>query len=135
MPSSLVKFSDRKDSGDGRKLYWGRADTDGLPFRGNHAPIMPDEEYEARVVRVADPKNGFFDVTDATQNKAFLDVLDGICNGWFKLIFIERFHKETSKHYVEWVEYYLEDGTRTPFSSTSGMMELANGQSNGPFNP
>ncbi len=134
MPSSLVKFAHRQDGGDGRKLFWQRSDVDGLPYRGSHAPIMPDEEYEARTVRVADPRNGFFDVANEKENKQFLAVLDGVCNGWFKLVYIERFHNGTTKHYVEWVEYYMEDGTRTPFSSTQGMMELTHGTGNFPFN-
>lgn len=127
MSSSLIKFMGRQDGGDGRKLFWGRADTDGLPFRGHHAPIMPDEEYEARVVQVADAKNAFFDVADAAQNKAYLAVLDGACNGWYKIVFVERFWQNTTRHYVEWIEYFCEDGSPRPFTSTSGMMELAHG--------
>jgi hypothetical protein len=128
MPSSLVKFSNRTTSA-GRNLWWNRAEIDGLPFRGPFAPIMPEEEYEARVVRVADARNAFFDVTDAQENKLYLDVLECVFNGWFQMIHLERFWRQTTLHYVEWVEYYLEDGTRTPYSGQ--IMELTHGQQNG----
>jgi hypothetical protein len=133
MANSLVKFTNRTVAEDGRKIFWNRADVDGVPFRGTHAPIMPDEEFEARMVRVADPHNGFFDVTKPDENAKYLAVLDGVCNGWFKLITIERFLNCEPRHYVEWVEYFLEDGSRTPFASTQGMMELAHGQQHGTF--
>lgn len=125
--SSLIKFANRTTS-DGRKLFWDRADLDGYPFRGAAAPMLTQDEWDEKVVRVADPRNGFFEVTESQQNAEFLHVLDGIANGWFQLIHIQRFVNETMKHYVEWVEFYLEDGTRTPFMSP-GVMELNNAQS------
>lgn len=126
MPSSLVKFSDRYGAGE-QKLFWNRAEQDGLPFRGAYAPSMPEEEYEARVVRVADARNAFFDTLDATQNKLYLDVIECVANGWFRLIHLERFWKGSTQHYVEWLEYYMEDGSRTPFSRNN-VMELSGGQ-------
>ncbi len=126
MPSSLIKFSNRTRSGNSN-LWWQRSDVDGLPFRGPYAPIMPEAEYEARVVRVADARNAFFDVSVPGQNKLYLDVLECCANGWFRLVHLERFWRETTQHYVEWFEYYLEDGTRTPFANAQ-IMELAHGQ-------
>lgn len=135
MPSSLVKFNNRLVS-NGKRLFWDRSDVDGLPFRGPFAPIMPDEEYEARVVRITDARNAFFDVTKPEENKNYLDVLECCANGWFKLWYLKRFWRSTTQHYVEWFEYYLEDGTRTPFLAP-GQMELAhnNGLQNFLSNP
>lgn len=130
MPSSLVKFSDRHDAGGGRKLFWSRSDVDGLPYRGASPPFMTDEEFEAKAVRVADARNNFFDVSDPQQNKAYLDVLECCFNGWFQMIHLERFWRQSTCHYVEWVEYYMEDGTRTPFHNPNQIMELAHGQQN-----
>jgi len=135
MPPSLVRFAGRNRSADGRSLFWDRADRDGLPFRGNHAPSFREEEFEDRTIRVADVRNAFFDTTDPTQNKQFLDVMECIFNGWFFQVHLERFWvgpngQRTTKHYLEWVEYYLEDGSRTPYLSP-GIMELAHGQSAG----
>lgn len=138
MPSSLVKFANRASSGD-QKLFWGRSDRDGLPYRGPHAPMMTDDEFEGRAVRVADARNAFFDVFDPESNKQFLEVMECWYNGWFQVTFIERFWegpdgKRTHYHYIEWVEYYMEDGSRTPYLS-SGQTELAHGQQVGGFNP
>lgn len=132
-PSSLVKFSNRVGSG-GQKLFWDRvqAGADSLPFRGKFAPTYREDEFEERTVKVADARNGFFDVRDATSNKQYLDVMECCLNGWFKLVHLERFWVDpaghrTSFHYVEWVEYYMEDGSRTPFH-TPGVAELSHGQ-------
>jgi hypothetical protein len=132
---SLHKFSSRRpQNGHPQSLFWHRADVDGAPFRGLFPPMYTEEEYDERVVRVVDAKNGFFDVSDAEQNKKFLEVMDACYNGWFQCVFIQRFLNNTMQHYVEWIEYYLEDGTRTPFLGP-GMMELAHGQSNLPGPP
>ena len=125
MANSLVKFTSRKDGNGRGQLFWNRADVDGLPFRGQMAPILREEEYEERVVRVADPKNGTYYTGDPEQNADYLKVMDGISNGWYHLIFVDRWRESEDKHhyiYIEWVEYYLEDGKPTPYQqSPTGM--------------
>lgn len=133
MPSSLVKFSNRVSSGD-QKLFWDRVDIDNLPYRGKFAPSYRGDEYEEKTVRVADARNAFFDVGDPASNKQYLDVVECCFNGWFQMVYLERFWegpdgRRTQFHYVEWVEYYMEDGSRTPFLS-QGVMELQGGQQN-----
>jgi len=114
-PGSLAKFVDRTTTGNGRgSLFWGRAGVDGAPFRGVTPPTYTDDEFQEKVVKIADPKNGRFDTTDQDQNKKYMAVLDGIANGWFQLIFIERLYDSDKKMvYIEWVEYFMEDGART----------------------
>lgn len=114
MPSSLIKFSNWSKSSDGQNVFWSRASVDGIPFRGEQAPMFTDDEFDSRTVRVADARNAFFDVNDEKQNKKYLEVLECCFNQWFQLIHLERFWNNTTFHYVEWVEYYLEDGQRTP---------------------
>jgi hypothetical protein len=111
--NSLVKFVNHKDGNGRGKLFWERADVDGLPFRGHQAPLYRNEEYEERLVKVADPKNGTFYTGDSEQNASYLKVLDGISNSWYQLVHIDRWRNEGDNYhyvYVEWVEYYLEDG-------------------------
>lgn len=129
MSGSLVRFMNRtKDSG-GQPLHWGRATLDGAPFRGP-SPMFTGEEFEDRVVKVADPHNGVFDITKPEENTAYLAVLDGAANGWFRILYIKRpgeyDPKDKAKAYVEWVEYFMEDGSRTPFM-TPAMMEVQGG--------
>lgn len=135
MASSLVRWAGVGQA-HGKKLHWGRISQDGLPFLGDRIPMVPNEEYEERVVRVARPQNGFFDVLNKSDNKLFLEVVDCICNGWFQLIHIERFWRNTTQHYLEWVEFYMEDGSRTPFANMH-VMEGGGGQqsmlANNPF--
>jgi len=135
MATSLVKFSNRTQS-SGKNLYWDRVQhgADSLPFRGAQPPMYREEEYEAKTVRVADARNGFFDVSDPKANQQYLDILECCFNGWFQLVHLERFWtdpngRRTHCHYVEWVEYYMEDGSRTPFQ-TQGLTELAHGNQN-----
>jgi hypothetical protein len=107
--SSLCKYFSQTDRHG--PLHWGRASADGIPFRGT-IPLVREEEFEARVVRVPDFNNAFFDVTVPAENKQFNDVMERCVNGWFTLVFIERFWQQSTKHYVEWVEFYLEDGAQ-----------------------
>jgi hypothetical protein len=114
---SLIKFANRTDGNGRGKAYWGRAEADGLPFRGQQPPLYTDDEFEDRLVRVADPKNGTFQTSDPEQNKLYLGGLDGIANGWYQLIFIERWREPGDKRhtvYVEWLEYFMEDGSKAP---------------------
>ena len=123
MTNSLVKFTNRKDGNGRGELFWGREGVDGLPFRGQAAPSYREEEFEERIVRVADPKNGTFYTGDEEQNKAYLKIMDGITNGWFQMIFIDRWRDEGDTNhriYMEWVEYFLEDGTGTPYQQPTG---------------
>jgi hypothetical protein len=126
MTNSLIKFASHKNGGERGDLFWSRAGVDGLPFRGKQAPPFRNEEFEERCVRVADPKNGTFYTGDLEENTAYLKVMDGVANGWFHLLFIDRWRSEDDKQhqiYAEWVEYYLEDGSATPYNSqgTTGM--------------
>jgi len=119
MSNSLIKFTNQKDGNGRGQLFWSRADVDGLPFRGATPPLLRSEEYEERVVRVADPKNATFYTGDTAQNAAYLKVMDGIANAWYQLVFVERWREDGDKHhhvYIEWLEYYLEDGKATPYA-------------------
>lgn len=123
--ASLSKFFNRTQS-RGQKLYWGRAQMDGAPFRGQAPPLLTEDEYEQRVVRVVDVQAEFFDISKKDQKRAYLDVLDGAANGWFRILYIKRFRKSPSVHYVEWAEFYLEDGSQVRAGPGVGM-EVANG--------
>lgn len=129
MSQSLVRFMNRNKDESGAQLHWHRATTDGAPFRGP-PPMLTGEEFDDRVVKVADPHNGIFDITKPDQNKKYLMVLDGAANGWFQILYIKRPGEydpsDKTKAYVEWVEYYMEDGNRAPFM-TPGMMEVQGG--------
>lgn len=126
MGSSLIRYAaSQRTSGD-QQLFWGRIHQDGLPFRGHGAPMLTEDEFETRVNRVADAKNGFFDTHNPAENAKFLQICEAACNGWYRIVYLERFWRKTTKHYVEWVEYYLEDGNPTPYSQ-QGLMELAHG--------
>lgn len=123
MGSSLVKFANHVDGNGRGKLYWGRVEQDGLPFRGPGVPFFTEEEYEDRVVRVADPKNGRFRTWVAAENKAYLDVLDMVLNGWAVILYQDTWKvrvkvggvfQQRHVHYVVWAEYFLEDGSRSP---------------------
>ena len=126
MAVPLVKFMGRRTSPSGRgPLHWGRADIDGAPFCGPPLPPMPEEEIESRSVRVADPCNRIFDLQDPAENTAYLDILDGIANGWFQLLhrqFLETRIKRKDPNtgdiiistqlrvYMEWIEKRMIDG-------------------------
>jgi hypothetical protein len=125
--SSLVKFYSSKSKSGGDKVYMGRVAVDGVPFRGTSPPFMTEDEFEQRTVKVSDFRNAFFDVNEEADNRAYREVWECCLNGWFKPLCLIRFWQGTTKHYMEWVEFYLEDGSRAPYM-TPGMMEVASGQ-------
>lgn len=111
-PSNLLHYASRKPQSGDQPLWYGRSGEDGMPFRGERDPQLTAAEWETRTVQIAEAHNDFFDVTVPEQNRAFLLVLDAAANQWFRVLHIERFWRGTTKHYVEWLEYYREDGTR-----------------------
>lgn len=125
MANGLIKFANRDYESDRGKLYWGRASHDGLPFRGHAPPTLTSDEFDQRVVRVADPKNGTFNTGDAEQNRQYMSVLDGVANGWFQLIHIDRWRPEGENSiyvYAEWLEVCLEDGSPAPARHAGGII-------------
>lgn len=111
--TSLVKFMNQRDGNGRGQLHWHRAGLDGLPFRGT-IPNYTEEEFEEKLVKTGDPRNGIFDVSDAEQNKAYMAVQDKIVNGWAQAVFVERRYDEENKTwlvYIEWVEYFMEDSS------------------------
>ena len=139
---SLVKFLNRQQSNGRGKLWWSRAEKDGLPYRGFNAPMMTEEEFEDRTVRVADPHNGTFRTWIEEENKAYLDVVDKILNHWAACLYqdswkqkikIEGVTQVRHVHYLVWAEYYLEDGSRSQLGPLP--MEMSHGQGHVPGNP
>jgi len=127
VPSPLSRYSDQTQSEQGR-LFWGRITEDGYPFRStSHNPALYREpEYEEKAVRVADFRNGVFDVTSAEDyvaevngqrvqvygNARYVSVMERIINGWYALVYIDRnFSPDKRLKYVEWTEFYMQDGT------------------------
>lgn len=150
MSSSLIKFANtrarnqrmqsskpgpaqttRKGKGKQPPVHWYRVDLDGLPYRGPVDPTLDQEQMDDRLAVVCDPHNRLFDLTDKADNKAYLEVVDKIVNGWWVLTrrqFYERLADDgtvTLKVYMEWVERYLENGDPAPFPpkpiNTTGM--------------
>lgn len=123
---SLAKFSNRHVH-RGKKIHWSRAAVDGLPYRGAFAPMYTQDEFEEKVVKVGDPHAETFDMRDPDSKTAYLNVLDGIVNGWFQCLYIRRWETDANIDgfaRIEWVEFFLEDGNPAPFMSP-GTMELA----------
>lgn len=109
--SSLIKYLDQREGNERGRLYWGRLGEDGLPFRGNNVPLYRSEEWDERLVRVGDFKNGSFNLQDPEQNRRFLEVMDRALNGWYALFKRhDDFEHDKQTVYLEWAELYLEDG-------------------------
>ena len=123
MATGLLKFANQRDGGARGQFHWGRADVDGLPFRGKNVPNYTEAEFEERLVRVADAHNGTFRTWIAAENKAYLEVLDEIMNGWSIGHFIEHWREEIEIDgrkqqghvvYLEWAKCCYEDGSQAP---------------------
>jgi hypothetical protein len=120
-------MQDKSSNGRGN-LYWARSGEDGAPFRGPIAPTMTEEEFEERLVRVADPHVDTFDMANEEHRVQYQKVLDRIANGWAVCCFVTReFIKEKNNWivFIEWVEYFMEDGM--PLASHNPMAAMGNG--------
>lgn len=108
---SLVKYYSEKEGNGRGSVWWGRAERDGLPFRGRSVPNYTESEFEERLVVVGDANVELFDVTtDGEERKRYLKVVDRIVNGHFTCLHREH-HFVDGKMlvYIEWVERYMED--------------------------
>jgi hypothetical protein len=112
MPNSLIKYA--TDKGE---YHWGRADIDGMPFKGDPTLQVTEDEADERFVMSCEPKNRVFDLSDANDNAEYLNVIDKTVNGWFKIIHQDRviFKDEENKKviikvYLEWVVPAMIDG-------------------------
>ena len=117
--SSLVRHMNEKDGNGRGKLFWGRSGSDGAPFRGPAAPMLREEEYDERAVRVGDPHVRIFKISPdhPEDTAAYQDVLTKVVNGgWGQVIHVDRQYKEKDGYwmiYMEWVQWYMEDGHPT----------------------
>lgn len=126
--SSLVKYyQDRgPENGNGRGQYWwGRADRDGLPFRGRAVPNYTEEEFEEKLVRTGDAKVNLFDVTeDGDQRQAYLTVVDRVANGWYVCLHREHhFVDGRMLVYIEWFERFVEDRNPNEHDATHSYVQ------------
>jgi hypothetical protein len=129
MSSSLSKFANRQVH-RGQRLHWGRADEDGLPYRGASPPSYTQDEAAERFRKIGDPFAETFDLSKAEDKRAYLDVMDGIINLWFRCIFVDRWQTPENIHgyvRIEWAEYVMEDGSPAPYMNPA-MMEAAHAQ-------
>ena len=135
----ISKYASRGERGPDDNLFWGRSGQDGFPIRSSGgAPLLRDQEFEDRFVKVGDFKNGIFDVTveaDRTEesgkliygNRSYQNILDCVVNKWFQLWYIDRgFNVERNLFYVEWVEYFYEDSrpAKAPVSQGGSIADL-----------
>lgn len=105
---SLLKFAGRRVDRNGQSLYWRRAAVDGAPFRGLMPPAMPEQEYEAKKVKVQDFQHKWFDIAVEAEAREYSEVMNGVANGWYRLVHVERFWQNTTRHYVEWTEVFTQ---------------------------
>lgn len=114
MPStSLAQFMGQKQTASGDPLHWGRADIDGVPYRGKPLPAMPEAEMENRLKKVADPQIKIFDMAKPTDVKEYQSILGKITAGWATCIHVDRqFVADEQKWlvYMEWADWYMQDG-------------------------
>jgi len=126
MSNSLLKFSNVKRHSSGDKLYWSRAPEIGAPFRGKEVPALTEDEAEQFLIKVADAKVGFFRMTSRRGRRRFIEILDKIANGWYRLVYIKRFYKTNpAVHYIEWLEYYQQDGRQVKAITHNKEVEIA----------
>lgn len=118
---SFLKY--QRGPTDQQRVFFGRADQDGAPFRGNTVPLLKEDEFDVLTQRVCDAKWGLFDTSKPNirmppgdpDGRTYTEVLDGVTAGWFQLICPRQFNwgkdekgAPTMHVYIEWAEPYRE---------------------------
>ena len=130
--SSLVRFANQQGE-NGQPLHWHRAGEDGAPFRGQ-PQMMREEEYEQRAVRVGDPKVKIFTISPdhAEEVAEYQDVLTKVVNGgWGQILHVDRQYNAEKGHwmvYLEWVQWYMQDGHPSAAQEQNTQAGSTNGQ-------
>lgn len=111
MLPSLAKYRHETETPDGLPLHWGRVAEDGLPFVGNPS-LLTNEEAEVRLVQCLTARNRRFNLLDAEDNKAYLNVIEHCGNGHYIRLKDVTLVATLDQHvvYVEWLERYMQDG-------------------------
>lgn len=109
-------FGEQGDQHNGR-LFWSSA-LDGLPFRGNAAPVLTQEEFDTSLETHYDFHSKEFDLTDPEQQKEYVEVMDRICNGlyveYYKAIKEDQATGRVRYAYLEWLQQYKQLSPSAP---------------------
>lgn len=106
--SSISKYYGDQNPLYGGKLHW--PGIQGLPFRGDTAPLMSEED-KSRVYAAGDANHATLDLSDDSDSKLYAWIRDRIKNGLFVLDHIERHWNENTKNvivYIEWTQLYTQ---------------------------
>lgn len=91
----------------GQPIYWGLASKHGLPFRGKVIMVRNEEEPHL-LYSAQDFHHQLFDLSVPEDFEAYGQVMDRIANKWYTLVSRTPMVNGEYKHYVEWIENFLE---------------------------
>src|SRR5262245_30909026 len=80
-----------------------------MPYRGGQIPLLTQEEIDRHGDVHHDFHSKEFDLTNAEHKAEYDSIMDHIVNGWYSLVFIDRYREPESKKryaYVEWTQRY-----------------------------
>jgi hypothetical protein len=114
---SFFKYANDPEivKGNGRgRLQFGRADIDGMPFRGQSPYPMREDEFQQLTDVVCNTSCKIFDLSNHEQLVAYKEVLDRCVNKLYRCLFRSQrwaFDEKGIPHlymYIEWTEPALE---------------------------
>ncbi len=103
-----AKFLGDQNLGYGGKLFW--PGIDGLPFRGDKAPIL-SPDVKQKLYCAGDAKHGTFDLSIPEQAEQYAWIRDRVRNGLFTEDYIERHWNDETKNqiiYLEWTQLFVQ---------------------------
>lgn len=102
--SSFLKLQDRLSGNARGNVHWHRASRDGAPFRGNHAPLLREEEYEQIAERVHDTYARQFDASNPEHMAELQKVYELWSNG---LATVHCHDRQFSSQRDAWIIYIV----------------------------
>ena len=122
-------FGEQGNDQHGGQLFWSEA-LQGIPFRGNYAPLLTRDELERDVHIQSDFRFKHFKLWENEDAEYYQWVMDRAVNGWF-VVYKREWHwvEQHQSHvvYVEWSQRY---GELSPVAKAS-----ARSRAHGPPSP
>jgi len=105
---SIFRYFERKENGKGA-LWWGRAEQDGAPFRGDVLPVLTEDEYDKYVKKGYDVQTIHVRSDQNEELRQLTEILTAAANDLYRVMHMETaFHEGVFHILVVYTEQYME---------------------------
>lgn len=78
-------MAEAKEDSASDELHFGRAQQDGMPFRGP-STLLKEDEYQTNTEQVNDAFAELFDLSNKEHKQKYVEILDRAANHWYLVL-------------------------------------------------